>query len=142
MAQDIYVSLGVGAAIGLIIAILFGLNTKSSVTEFSHTVFGTSVSNFVEQFFLSFIALFFVVLTTVAIIVRDGEFPEKHPWKFTAETLAMGFIPAFLFLWSAYIRGAKHTLATLGAFSLLALKCGLGHVLLQYSGVYRAVFTR
>ena len=141
MAQDLYISLGVGATIGIIIAVVFGLYSRSSLTDFSRTIFGTSVNNFVEQFFLSLIALVFIVLTTIAVIVRDGQFPLENPWKFTAETLAMAFVPAGLFMWSAHLRGAKHSLATVGAFLLLVVKCGLGHVLLQYSGVYRAVFS-
>ncbi len=141
MAQDLYVSLSIGAAIGVVITVAFMMYGKSSASSITNTVFGTSVHNFVEQFFVSLIALVFIVLAALALIVRDGKFPMENPWKFTAETLAMGFIPALLFLWSTHLRGAKRTLGTWTAFLLLAVKCGLGHVLLQYSGVYSAIFS-
>jgi hypothetical protein len=142
MSQDLYVSVGIGLAVGLAIVFAFRVYGKGTATALTHTVFGTSVDNFVEQFFMSVLALMFIVLSALALIVRDGKFPKEHPWKFAAETLAMGFVPALLFLWSTHLRGAERTLGTWMAFSILVVKCGLGNVLLQYSGVYSAILTK
>jgi hypothetical protein len=144
MSQDLYVSLGIGATVGIAILIAFAIygGRAATASTIAHTVFGTSVHNFVEQFFVSLIAMVFIVLSALAFIVRDGKFPVEHPWEFAIETLAMGFVPAILFLGSTYLRGAKRTFGTLAAFLVLVAKCGIGHVLLQYAGVYSAVFTR
>jgi hypothetical protein len=76
----------------------------------------------------------------VSFLIRDLEYPTENPALFTAETLYASFVPASVLLLMNFLREKPFTQTTVFEYILFAIKFGLAHILLQFSGVYGAVF--
>lgn len=94
---------------------------------------------FIKDSMLSVLGIAILAMVAWSVIVRDGDYPQRRPLWFTAETLVIGFIGALPMLFLGYTRKAT-TFETIAEFAILVIKFGLFHVLLQYSGFYTHLF--
>ena len=140
ISENILISGGVGAAVGLVLSILFGIYNKKTADSTTKDIFGITSQSFITQITISALSVLIVFLSTMCILVRDGKYPSENPIRFTIETLAMGLIPALLFLGVIYSRVGTLGSNAIFKLAMITIKCGLGHVLLQYSGYYSAMF--
>jgi hypothetical protein len=139
VSENVLISGGVGAGVGLVLSVIFGIYSKKTADSTTKEIFGVSSQNFVNYITLSALSVLVVFLSTMCILVRDGKYPSENPIRFTIETLAMGIVPALLFLGSLYSRVGGLGTHPVVKFLIIVVKCGLGHVLLQYSGYYSAI---
>lgn len=136
----IWISLIIGGIAGILFSVLFGVYSKSTADSYVRTFFGINSTDLIFDGIVFVIVTGFIVLTACSIMIRDLTFPTNNPINFTIETLLMGFLPASVFLAMPYLRGAKYSIHTGIEFMILALKFGLLHILLQFSGFYSSVF--
>jgi hypothetical protein len=139
-SQSFFIAAGVGAGIGAILSVLYGVYSKSDAEDFTRSIFGVSTHSFLNSLTITLAVLFMVLLGVISFIVKDGEYPREHPWHFSLEVLASALIPALLFAGISWSRGNLKTFGTVEKFVVIAVKLGLTTVLLQYSGYFRAVF--
>lgn len=98
-------------------------------------------SKFVINYvFLTAIIIGLIYLTIVSVIVADVKYPSEHPWFFTLETLLFSVGCGAVVFLMAYGRDKIRTV-TFVQFAILALKFGLFHILLQFSGYYAYAFS-
>lgn len=132
--------IGIGAAVGLILSLVLGAYSKPTTDAFTRSIFGMKSSEFIGYIMVFTIITGVIVLSTFSILIRDLSFPVENPWNFTLETLLFAFLPASFIFMSAKLRGFEISSHTLLEFAVLALKFGLFHILLQFSGFYTSVF--
>ena len=130
----------IGILLGGISSAIFGVYSKRGSVSYSRNIFGFQSSNLISDIVILLVAASFIFLTTVSIMVRDVAYPVSMPLHFTVETLLMAFLPACIIFAMTLFRGYPITLETFEDFGILAVKFGLLHVLLQFSGVYSYVF--
>jgi hypothetical protein len=82
-----------------------------------------------------------IYLIVASIFIRDLTYPKERPYLFTAETLLFSFGVASIYFLMAYGRG-KLSWKSLIEFSIIALKFGIMHLLLQFSGFYTYAFSK
>ena len=103
---------------------------KTSQLVFKATKIGTPV----------IIVALFLVFTAASIIVRDVAYPNKYPWKFTAETLLMAFVATFPFMYLIWARTGAIGVNNLLEYAFLIVKFAGLHILFQFAGVYTLLF--
>jgi hypothetical protein len=138
--ENFLISGATGLGAGLLLSIVFGIYNRKTADSTSRTIFGISSNSFITQVFLSILSVIIVFLSTMCVLVRDGKYPSENPIRFTLETLAMGLIPSALFMGIIYSRMGGFNSTAFVEFLVITLKCGIGHVLLQYSGYYTYMF--
>jgi hypothetical protein len=87
------------------------------------------------------LSLVLIYLIVASIFVRDLTYPQERPYLFTIETLLFSFGVASIYFLMAYGRG-KLSWKSLIEFSIMAVKFGVMHILLQFSGFYTYVFSQ
>ena len=92
-------------------------------------------NNIIAYSIVIFLVIAIVYLTILSIIVKDIKYPRAHPWLFTIETLLFSVGAAAIIFLMAYGRNDL-SLVTIVEFLVVALKFGLLHILLQFSGFY------
>ena len=80
-----------------------------------------------------------VVFGWLSFLVRDTKFPMEHPLEFIVETLLVSILPALTLFVVYYIRKIPLGKDGVLGFGVIALKCVVGHLLLQFSGVYSSL---
>jgi hypothetical protein len=80
-----------------------------------------------------------VYLIYLSILIKDLKYPKAHPYLFTLETLLFSLGTASIIFLMSYGRGTLN-IFTVVEFLVVALKFGLVHILLQFSGFYSYVF--
>jgi hypothetical protein len=130
----------IGAFLGIVVSVIFGVFSKAGANVYTRTLFGISSSNLITDGIVLLMVATIVFLTGVSIVVRDGTYPTAHPFYFTIETLLMGFLPAIPLLLMTIFRGYPIGLKSMVEFAILVSKFAGLHVLLQYSGFYSTVF--
>jgi len=129
-----------GFIIGTILSIILGVHSKATATHYTRDIFGMSSSKFIKAITLflgTFVTAIYIIF---AVLIRDLEYPNAHPWAFTAEVLLAAAIPASFIFILHKLRGNMFTKVVFIEFFVLLLKFGLGHILLQFSGVYSSLF--
>ena len=130
----------IGILLGGITSAIFGVYSKKGSVSYSRNIFGFQSANIISDIVILLVAASFIFLTTVSIMVRDVAYPVSMPLHFTIETLLMAFLPSCVIFAMSLFRGYPITLKTFEEFGILAVKFGLLHVFLQFSGVYSYVF--
>ena len=129
-----------GFVVGMILSIILGIHSKATATHYTRDLFGMSSIKFIQGITLflgTFIAAIYIIF---AVLIRDLEYPNAHPWAFTAEVLLAAAIPASFIFVMHKLRGNMFTKIVFIEFLILLLKFGIGHILLQFSGVYSSLF--
>ena len=80
-----------------------------------------------------------IYLIVLSILFQDLKYPREHPYLFTLETLLFAFGSASIIFLMAHGRGDLGV-STIIEFFIVALKFGIFHILLQFSGFYSYVF--
>lgn len=86
------------------------------------------------------VIVFGIFLIFLSIIIRDIKYPTENPILFTVETLLFSIGCALVTFLMAYGRTKQITKTTIMQFILVALKFGVLHILLQFSGFYSYMF--
>lgn len=136
----ISISVIIGLAIGILVSVLFGVYSKSSVDTYSRMFFGMNSYDMIFYLIIIVLVPTFIVLTTFSVMIHDVAYPVSMPVNFTIETLLMGFLPSLVFLLMPYLRGYNYTNHTMVEFLFLVVKFGALHILLQFSGFYSSLF--
>lgn len=127
----------IGGIIGAALSAIFGIYSTKTSNAYSLSFFGMNSGDFITDSIFLILAISIVFLASVSGLVRDLYYPINRPWSFTAEVFLMAIPPALTFLVMVALRGYALTTADVWEkFSVLILKFGLLHVLLQFSGFY------
>jgi hypothetical protein len=140
MNFDILYPAAVGLLFGGILSLVFGIYSKPSATKYTHDIFGTNSTTVIKYITVLLGAALIAVYTGFSVLIRDTSYPMENPLRFSLETLLAASFPASIILLMTYLRNKPFSPNTALDFSLLALKCGIVHILLQFSGVYGSVF--
>jgi hypothetical protein len=138
--DSIWWSLLIGLFVGGVLATVFGIYNKTAAGAAVKSLFGLSTNTWVADAIVLILAASFVFLSTVSAINRDLVYPSKNPVNFTIETLLMALAPSLVLFAMTTLRGYKISASTYEDFSLLVVKFGVLHLLLQFSGFYSYVF--
>ena len=104
------------------------------------SLFGMSTYDVIFGGIIFIVVTSFVFLASISGIVRDLAYPIGKPINFTIETLLMAFLPASVFLIMVPLRGYSISASTFEEFTVLLMKFGVLHILLQFSGFYSGIF--
>lgn len=138
--NTMWVALGIGLIIGMILSVVFGIYSRAGAEPYIRMFFGMSSYDLIFDgiiFMLSVGALF---LTVLSCIIRDSAYATNTSINFLLETFLMAVLPSIGFLAMAGLRGYRLDSEVAMEFSVLVLKFGLLHVLLQFSGFYSNIF--
>jgi hypothetical protein len=138
--DSIWWSLLIGLVTGGVLASVFGFYNKTTAGSAVKSLFGLSTNTWVADIIVLLLAASAVVLSTVSAINRDLVYPTKNPVSFTIETILMAFLPSLVLFAMTVLRGYRISTSTYEDFSLLVVKFGVLHLLLQFSGFYSYVF--
>ena len=136
----LWIAVGVGLLIGTILSVIFGVYNRTGSEPYIRNIFGMSSADLIFDGIIFILAFGCLFLAVVAIVIRDNIYPSQFPVKFTIETLLMSIVPASIFLVMANFRGYKIDSKDGIEFSILLLKFGILHLLLQFSGFYSDTF--
>ena len=130
-------SLVIGGILGVVLSTLFGIYSSKTSNSWSMNILGMNSGDLITDAIFLILAASVIFLATVSGLVRDLYYPINRPWYFTAEVFLMAVPPALTFLAMVAMRGYSLTTADVWEkFSVLLIKFGLLHVLLQFSGFY------
>jgi hypothetical protein len=133
---------GVGLLLGAITSIILNVHSARGADPYSLAIFGIHSTTFIKGMTLAFGAFVIAITAWVSLLIRDNEFPSKHPGHFFVETVLSGIIPASVILMMYYTRKESASSANIFTnFWLLAVKFMFAHLLLQFSGVYSSIFS-
>jgi hypothetical protein len=132
-----------GLAVGGLLSLLFSRLEIKGRLPWTYNIGGYPIGVVMTNILIVAVLAALVFLGYVSIVVRDTVFPSEHPWLFFAETLFVGFIPATVIYVMNDFRdtGAIDFTKINREFLLLAIKFGIFHLLLQFSGTYSYFFT-
>jgi hypothetical protein len=136
----IWIALVVGAVVGIALSVVFGVYSKATAESYVRTLFGISSYNLIVGGVILLLSVSFLFLATISGVIRDLKYPNAYPFRFTLETLLMGFLSSGVFLVMTVLRGYPINTSVLEDFSVLVAKFGALHVLLQFSGFYSNIF--
>ena len=129
-----------GIFIGSVISIVFNINSEPTASKFSYLIFGIHSESLIKMIILFLVSSGVAGLAGLSMLVRDFEFPREYPSRFFIEFCVASIFPAILLIVMTYLRNSTFTSYTFIEFVLLALKFGVLHILLQFSGVYSSIF--
>jgi hypothetical protein len=138
--DPLWIFLSVGLGMGIILSVLFGMYNKNTSVYYSKNIFGMSSTKLITDAIILLVGTSFLFLSTVSFIVKDLNYPQKSPLYFTIETLMMSLFSALTIFVMTIFRGYQITSNTFLEFGILAMKFGILHILLQFSGFYSYVF--
>jgi len=138
--DPLWIFLSVGLGMGIILSVLFGIYNKNTSVYYSKNIFGMSSTKLITDAIILLVGTSFLFLSTVSFIVKDLNYPQKSPLYFTIETLMMSLFSALTIFVMTIFRGYQITSETFLEFSVLAMKFGILHILLQFSGFYSYIF--
>ena len=136
----LWIAVGFGLCIGAVLSVVFGLYSRAGSEPYIRTMFGMSSADLIFDGIVFILAFGCLFLAVVSIIIRDNIYPSQFPIRFTVETLLMAILPASLLLLMANFRGYVIDAKVGMEFTVLMLKFGALHLLLQYSGFYSDTF--
>jgi hypothetical protein len=138
--DSIWWSLLIGLLCGGVLATVFGIYNKQLAGSTIKTLFGVQSTTWITDAIVLILAASFVLLSAVSVITRDLTYPINKPLNFTLETLLMAFLPSVVLFAMTVLRGYKINSSSYEEFTVLLVKFGLLHILLQFSGFYSSVF--
>lgn len=138
--DPLWIFLSVGLGMGIILSVLFGMYNKNTSVYYSKNIFGMSSTKLITDAIILLVGTSFLFLATVSFIVKDLNYPQKSPLYFTIETLMMALFSALTIFVMTIFRGYQITSETFLEFGVLAMKFGILHILLQFSGFYSYIF--
>ena len=138
--DSIWWSLLVGLLFGGILATVFGIYNKQIAGSAFKSLFGIQSTTWITDAIVLILATSFVFLSAVSVITRDLTYPINKPINFTLETLLMAFLPSVVLFAMTVLRGYKINSSTYQEFTVLLVKFGVLHILLQFSGFYSYIF--
>jgi hypothetical protein len=138
--DPLWIFLSVGLGMGIILSVLFGMYNKNTSVYYSKNIFGMSSTKLITDAIILLVGTSFLFLSTVSFIVKDLNYPQKSPLYFTIETLMMSLFSALTIFVMTIFRGYQITSNTFLEFGVLAMKFGILHILLQFSGFYSYIF--
>lgn len=136
----LYIAAFAGIALGAILSIVFGVYSRTGAESYIRSLFGMSSYDLIFGGIIFVLVASFLFLATISGVVKDLAYPKMRPVNFTIETLLMAILPASVFLVMTVLRGYSITATTFEEFSVLLVKFGLLHILLQFSGFYSSIF--
>ena len=128
-----------GIVLGVIVSLAFNIHSKRGTDVYSHLIFGMTSTNVIKDLLIVLVLFMIVVFGWLSFLVRDTNFPIEHPMKFFLETLLVSILPALTLFVVYYIRKIPLGKEGVLGFGVIALKCAVGHILLQVSGVYSSL---
>jgi hypothetical protein len=129
-----------GILTGLLFSYVFKINSVKTADSYTYSILNMNTNTFMKMM-LIFITFFLImVIGSLSLLIRDVEYPLEYPLLFTVETILTGILPASTLFILYYLRGWRITTRIVYAFILLAFKCMVAHVLLQFSGIYSSIF--
>lgn len=140
MSDGLVVSGFIGLFLGGVMSLIFGVYSKPSADKYTRELFGMTSMQLIKYISVLLLSFTIILAAGVSFLIRDLEYPTEHPMLFTIETLYSAFVPASVLLLMNFLRDKPFTKITAVEYVLFAVKFGLAHILLQFSGVYGAVF--
>jgi len=128
-----------GIVLGVIVSVTFNIHSKRGTDVYTHIIFGMTSTALIKNLLLILVLFMIVVFGWLSFLVRDTKFPMEHPMTFLVETLLVGILPALTLFVVYYIRKIPLGKEGVLGFGAIALKCVVGHLLLQFSGVYSSL---
>ena len=141
MNFDLLYTAMIGIFIGSLVSLVFNINSAPTANKFSYLIFGIHSEVLIATILLFVLTSGVAGLAGLSILVRDFEYPKENPLRFFIEFCFASIVPAMLLIVMTYLRSNSFNVYTFLEFLALALKFGLLHVLLQFSGVYSSIFT-
>jgi len=89
---------------------------------------------------IALVVLCVIYLVILSILVKDIKYPQQHPLLFTLETLLFSLGTGSIIFLMAYGRGDLSAMTSV-EFLVVAIKFGVLHILLQFSGFYSYAFS-
>jgi len=132
----------IGLLFGGILSYYYSIHSIKTASEYSLLVLGIDSSFLLKSLVVITAAFIAAVLAAFSAMIRDLEYPKTHPIEFTIETVLAGLLPALLLLLINYFRKTYFTINSIFDFMIVFCKGALFNVLLQFSGVYRSVFSK
>jgi len=133
---------GVGLLLGAITSIILNVHSAKGADPYSLAIFGIHSTTFIKGMTIAFGTFVLAITAWVSFLIRDDEYPSKHPVHFFVETVFSGIIPASVILLMYYTRKDSASSANVFTnFGLLSVKFMFAHLLLQFSGVYSSIFS-
>lgn len=129
-----------GLIVGIGLSAVFGVYSVRTASSYIRSLFGVSSYDLVFDGIVFILAASFLLLATMSGFIKDLAYPISKPLNFTIETLLMAILPASVFLMMIPLRGYTITSSNFEEFSILVVKFGLLHILLQFSGFYSNIF--
>jgi len=102
-------------------------------------IFGMTTTTLIKYLLIMIVLFMIVVFGWLCFLVRDTTFPMEQPISFLVETILVGILPALALFVVYYIRKIPPGKEGVLGFGVIAIKCMLGHILLQFSGVYSSL---
>lgn len=130
----------VGILLGCLVSLVFQINSMPTASKYSYLIFGIHSEVLIGMILLFVLTSGVTGLAGLSILIRDFQYPKENPIRFLIEFVFASVVPAFLFLVMTYLRSNTFSIYTYLEFFALALKFGLLHLLLQFSGVYSSIF--
>jgi hypothetical protein len=128
-----------GIFLGMIVSLAFNIHSKRGTDVYSHLVFGMTSTALIKNLLIMLVLFMIVVFGWLSFLVRDTKFPMEYPLEFMIETLMVSILPALTLFVVYYIRKIPLGKEGVVGFGVIALKCVVGHLLLQFSGVYSSL---
>lgn len=138
--QILLIAGGIGLVVGVVVSVVFGIYSKPTANSYIRSFFGMPSSEFITTMIVWILAAGVIGLAGISAVVKDIAYPVAKPLEFTTETILFSFLPASVFLLMSYFRGYPIDGDKIMEFMLLAVKFGLLHILMQFSGFYSNVF--
>jgi len=137
---DILIIVGIGLILGVGISLFFGVHSTSTASHFTRELFGMTSQTFLFYVTLFIVAFATALYTAFCVLIRDSTYPSENPLRFTTETIVVSAVPAAVIFVMAGLRGVPVTSALFIKFATLLGKFAVGHLLLQFSGIYSSMF--
>jgi hypothetical protein len=128
-----------GIFLGMVVSLAFNIHSKRGTDVYSHLVFGMTSTALIKNILIMLVLFMIVVFGWLSFLVRDTKFPMEYPLEFMIETLMVSILPALTLFVVYYIRKIPLGKEGVVGFGVIALKCVVGHLLLQFSGVYSSL---
>jgi hypothetical protein len=128
-----------GIVLGVIVSAAFNIHSKRGTDVYTHLIFGMTSTALIKDLLLMLVLFMIVVFGWLSFLVQDTTFVVEHPLEFMVESLLVSILPALTLFVVYYIRKIPLGKEGVLGFGVIALKCVVAHLLLQFSGVYSSL---
>lgn len=138
--DTLWIALGIGLLCGLAVSVVFGIYSRAGAEPYIRSFFGLSSYDLIFDGIIFMLSAGAFFLVSLSWLIRDLTYPKKLTMNFILETILMAILPSIGFLAMAILRGYHLDSEVYTEFSVLVLKFGVLHLLLQFSGFYSNIF--